>query len=227
MIGLTLGSVSFRDFELPGAIAFGGRQALKVHRLPGGGRVIDTLGRDDADIGWAGVLAGGGAADRARVLDRMRADGGVLPLQWDAFSYLVVISDLHLSYRGPWWIPYRIRCTVLADQAAGSVAPALVALPSIASDLAAASALVAIGPAAGNAVQNPGALQVGTFANAEAVAALGETNAAIGAAIVRGEAGMAASDVMSVAASAGAMANATAAKGYVGRALDNLLGAEG
>ena len=49
---LLLGPVLFRDFELPGQITWGGKQRLAVHHLPGGRRVIDAMGRDDAAIVW-------------------------------------------------------------------------------------------------------------------------------------------------------------------------------
>jgi hypothetical protein len=89
---LVLGPVLFADFEVPERIGFGGRQQLVIHQLPGGGRVIDALGRDDADISWSGFFSGEDAADRARVVDTLRAQGQPLPLIWDAFYYTVLES---------------------------------------------------------------------------------------------------------------------------------------
>ena len=71
---LLLGPVVFQDFELPGWVRFGGAQRLAVHQMPGGARVIDMLGRDDAEICWSGVFSGSDAPERARLIDLMRAD---------------------------------------------------------------------------------------------------------------------------------------------------------
>src|SRR5277367_6265103 len=118
---LQLGPVSFQDFELPGRIRFGGAQRLAVHVLPGGARVIDAMGPDDADIAWGGAFSGVDAADNARALDLMRVQGGVWTLAWDAFCYLVVIREFAAAYEHSNWVPYRISCTVVQDLAQSAV----------------------------------------------------------------------------------------------------------
>lgn len=85
---LVLGPVAFADFEIPERIAFGGTQRLAVHKLPGGLRVIDALGRDDRELTWSGIFAGPDATARSRLLDLLRARGAVLPLTWDVFFLL-------------------------------------------------------------------------------------------------------------------------------------------
>jgi hypothetical protein len=100
---LLLGPVSFRELELPGRIEFGGRQQLAIHRLPGGARVIDAMGRDDTAVTWSGIFSGSDAAERARLLDLLRAEGMVVPLAWDAFSYLVVIEHFAAAYERTNW----------------------------------------------------------------------------------------------------------------------------
>ncbi len=40
-IALFLGPIVFADFEIPESINFGGTQRLAIHRLAGGGRVIE------------------------------------------------------------------------------------------------------------------------------------------------------------------------------------------
>src|SRR5260370_40833549 len=104
---LLLGPVLFQDFELPDRIAWGGAQRLAVHRLPGGIRVIDSLGRDDADISWSGVFTGPDAGLRARLLDLPRADGGLLPLAWSSFVYTAAIPRFDAEYPAENWTPYR------------------------------------------------------------------------------------------------------------------------
>ena len=59
---LTLGSIVFDGFEVPSRVEFGGEQQLAVHKLIGGARVIDALGRDDAALRWRGVLSGAEAS---------------------------------------------------------------------------------------------------------------------------------------------------------------------
>jgi hypothetical protein len=84
---LLFGPVLFQDFELPASITWGGAHSLAIHRLPGGARIIDAMGRDDADITWSGIFSGEDASFRARALDLMRAEGSVWPLTWDSFFY--------------------------------------------------------------------------------------------------------------------------------------------
>ena len=122
---LLLGPVVFQDFEVPCGINFGGKQRLAVHRLPGGLRVIDALGRDDADIGFTGIFSGPDATVRARLLDEMRASGALLPLTWDVFFYTVVIAQFQADYTMNNWIPYKIICTVLRDEASALIESAL------------------------------------------------------------------------------------------------------
>lgn len=103
--------------EIPSGINFGGRQRLTVHGLPGGLRILDALGRDDAQIAFAGVFTGPDATLRARSLDELRVAGAPMPLTWDVFFYTVVIAEFRADYRNRWWIPYRISCTVVQDEA--------------------------------------------------------------------------------------------------------------
>jgi hypothetical protein len=116
-VALLLGPIVFHDFEIPSGINFGGRQRMAVHWLPGGTRVIDAMGRDDAQISFSGVFSGSDATWRARSLDELRVAGIALPLTWDVFFYTVLIAEFRADYRSGWWIPYRIVCTVLQDEA--------------------------------------------------------------------------------------------------------------
>lgn len=78
-IALLLGPIAFQEFEVPSGVNFGGRQRLAVHRLPTGLRIVDTLGRDDADICFAGIFTGSDATLRARSIDEMRVAGMIVP----------------------------------------------------------------------------------------------------------------------------------------------------
>ena len=142
-VTLLLGPVVFQDFEVPSGVNFGGRQRLVMHRLPGGSRVIDALGRDDAQISFSGIFSGSDATLRARSLDQLRVAGIALPLTWDVLFYTVLISEFQASYRSSWWIPYRIVCTVLRDEASELI--------QFAASLA-TTALADIGTASGYAI---------------------------------------------------------------------------
>lgn len=115
---LILGPVALYGFEVPETITIGGAQRLAIHRLPGGARVIDALGPDDADIAWSGIASGPEAVARIRTLDTLRRAGLPLPLAWDANAYTVVISNFEADTVNPHWIPYRISCAVLRDDTA-------------------------------------------------------------------------------------------------------------
>ena len=124
-VALVLGPIVFADFEVSSGIGFGGRQRLAVHQLPGGERVVDALGRDDAEIVISGIFSGHDATLRARALDELRSTAVTLPLTWDVFFYSVVIRELHADYRNAFWIPYRLTCTVLRDEASALIETAL------------------------------------------------------------------------------------------------------
>lgn len=138
---LLLGPILFQDFELPGSIAWGGSQSLAVHRLPGGTRIIDAMGRNDADITWSGTFSGPDAPARARALDLMRADGALWSLTWESYFYTVVIARFEAEHRRPNWIPYRLTCTVLRDETAALLQIPITVATSIVQDLATAATL--------------------------------------------------------------------------------------
>lgn len=138
---LLLGPILFQDFELPDSIIWGGAQQLTIHRLPGGTRIIDAMGRDDADITWSGIFSGPDATARARALDLMRCDGAPWPLTWDSFFYSVIIHRFEADYRRVNWIPYKIACCVLRDEAAALLEIPLSLAASAAQDLATAASL--------------------------------------------------------------------------------------
>ncbi|MGH7211420.1 MAG: hypothetical protein ACREF1_08165, partial [Acetobacteraceae bacterium] len=91
-IALLLGPVAFQGFEVPACINIGGAQRVAVHRLIGGARVIDSLGRDDSELRFEGVFSGRDATLRARTLDQLRAAGAPLPVTWDVFYYTAILT---------------------------------------------------------------------------------------------------------------------------------------
>jgi hypothetical protein len=225
---LLLGPILFQDFEVPTNILWGGRQRLAVHDLPGGVRVIDALGRDDTPVVWSGVFTGEDAAARARVLDTMRAAGGVWPLTWGTFFYSVVISGFVANYNRSNWIPYTIACSVLRDEASAVLVASLDLATTALADLASATSFGTSVDltAATSALGQPGATTVGTQAYGAAMASLSGSAASIGAGVTTaGNALAGATDPGVAADTAGSLAGLTSASGYVQRALANLAGA--
>jgi hypothetical protein len=224
---LLLGPVMFQGFELPASIGFGGGQRLAVHRLPGGARVIDAMGRDDAPLSWSGTFAGSDATLRARLLDLLRAQGSPLPLAWDCFAYLVVIERFTASYEHVTWVPYQISCTVVADQSAVFARAATSLLDGVTDDLQTAASGVDVSGALA-AMTAAGAATPGTAAYdaaAAAVAAAG-TQASAGMAQASTQL-LAAGDPVSAATAAGSLAQLADAQGFLGRAANNLSDALG
>jgi len=218
---LQLGPVTFQDFEMPAQVAFGGAQRLAVHVLPGGARVIDAMGRDDADVVWTGAFSGNDAADRARQIDLLRAEGGVQALAWDAFCYLVVIASFEASYQHVNWVPYRIACKVLADQTQPAFAPTAALAATLVADLTAATAINATAAIA--AVSALGATSPGTAAYAAATSSLQGLSGQISSGMTgAGASLLAASDPAAAASAAGSLATLADAQGYVSRAGVNL-----
>ena len=122
---VVLGPVVFTDMEVPASIRWGIQHRLTVHKMPGGKRVIDAMGRDDADISWSGVFMGlDHGAVRQFQLQELCASGQVVPLSWGTHVYSVVVAqfsceDVAFHSR------YSITCTVLRDESADpSLAPA-------------------------------------------------------------------------------------------------------
>ncbi len=212
---LILGPVAFEAFEVPAHIGFGGHQRIVVHTLPGGARIIDAMGPDDAPITWTGAFSGPDATLRARLLDTLRSEGSVWTLAWDAFSFSVVVAEFHAQYERSNWIPYRISCTVLVDDAAALVQAVVSAAGLALGDLAAAAGFAGVD--AGDAVAAVGVS--GSDGQAAGVLALGQLNDGIAQSMATAGATMAsANDIGSVAASAGALAQLAAARGFARRA---------
>lgn len=216
---LTLGPVAFAGFELPSSITFGGRQRLAIHRLPGGVRIIDALGPDPADIAFSGIFSGPDAADRARLLDTIRVNGLALPLAWDAFLYTVILARFEANYQSPWWIPYKISCTVVRDEAAAAVSTILDLGSTVSADLLSAGVL---GSSAMSAVAAAGAIVIGTPAYAAAQTAIASTLSGIATQIAATEPSLQTSSVSAAVTASGLLAQLSVARPYVQRAGRNL-----
>lgn len=121
---LTLDDFTFQDAEIPEQITFGGEQKLAVHRLVGGSRVVDAMGRDDGALEWSGLFLGTDAVRRARHLDGLRISGRALDLTWSEFSYKVVVKSFRAPFERFYKIPYTISCEVVQDNSTPNTAQA-------------------------------------------------------------------------------------------------------
>jgi len=137
---LTLGGVQFDGFSTPSHMPGGGKQTIVVHKLPGGARVLDTLGPDDASIQWSGFFYGDDAYTVALELDGMRAAGQVIPLTWGGQHRLVIIESFTYKVRRiPVWVEYDISLMVYQNASLGNLVAVSISIDSlILSDLAAA-----------------------------------------------------------------------------------------
>ncbi|UGY23715.1 hypothetical protein HU675_0038180 [Bradyrhizobium septentrionale] len=150
---LILGGFAFEDFSVPNEMPGGGNQAMVVHKLPGGSRVIDTLGPDDAPVAFTGQMFADNAFDQALALDAMRVAGEVIPLIWGGQTKQVVIEKFTFKVkRLPNWVTYDISCVVAQDPTQGDLTAVDSSVDSnVSSDLSSASS-AATDPFGGAAV---------------------------------------------------------------------------
>ena len=111
---MILGPLVLTDFALPEKVGHGGSQAMTVHKLPGGARVIDTTGPDDADPDFSGIFLGGLSVLQAALLDEMRRAGQPVDLFWGFNALRVVVKEATLA-DGFNRCDYRVTCVVLPD----------------------------------------------------------------------------------------------------------------
>ena len=238
-VALLLGPISFRDFEVPPSINIGGTQRLVVHRLPGGARVIDALGRDDSDITFSGVFSGPDATLRARLVDEMRVSGLPMPLTWDVFFYSVIIKKFEADYRCGWWVPYHVTCTVVSDEASSAKELVISLEDDVLSDVTTAFTFAAVAgidlSETQNAVRMPDAAVRGTVAYSSTLVTIAGAGVLVGSGISLAEATLgaavwpvqdqvpsAAGILNGIVSAAQQISSLTIAQSYLGRAAINL-----
>ncbi len=113
---LVIGSLILQGYEVPSRITIGGSQSMTIHKLPGGGRIVDAMGPDDGAIAWRGLFMGPDAARRARSLDTMRVQGVPQLLGFGDYTFNVIVVHFEYDYqdRGA-VINYRIRTEIVPD----------------------------------------------------------------------------------------------------------------
>lgn len=114
---IKLGDFEFGHLEVPEQINFGGDQKVAIHELVGGQRIIDAMGRSDADVSWSGLFLGSSALQRARYIDSLRAAGKALSFTYSQFNYTVIIKSFTANFERYYQIPYHITLQVISDLA--------------------------------------------------------------------------------------------------------------
>ncbi|MQR98990.1 hypothetical protein [Gluconobacter aidae] len=94
-----LGNLVLTGIEVPDTLQVGGRQMLVVHRLPGGGRVVDALGNDPGRLELKGRFLGPDAQMRAQAVERMRMAGQQVAFSAAGLSVQVWIAQFHYVYQ--------------------------------------------------------------------------------------------------------------------------------
>jgi hypothetical protein len=120
---VTLGTVTLQGFEVPDSAPWGGGQALTVHKLIGGARVIDAMGVDDRAMTIRGTFLSPDADDRALQVDVMRKAGLPVPFSWSNHVYLVVIKAFEPEYQRPDRVPYALTLEILQDSTQPPASP--------------------------------------------------------------------------------------------------------
>jgi hypothetical protein len=202
---------------------------------------VERLGPDDGEVAFQGTFSGANAEARVRAFDNLRLSGEMVWLTWESFRRRVVVKSFVADYHSPWWIPYKVSCVVVHQT--GVTAAQISTLSAlVSSDLGNALSAVA-GTAISltslqTALCRTNALTRGTSDQAQAVAAVGATLAAINSQITlrsaqlvtpvgaNADPGRFSQTLADTVGSAGLLAAAVNAGSYVGRIGANLNGSE-
>lgn len=143
-MALILGGFIFTDYSIPESVGLGGDQHFVVHKLIGGDRIVDAMGRDDDDITWSGRFQGPDATSKAMALDALRISGAQVPLIVDSQFYTVGIHKFKWLYERFYQVQYHITCIVVSGGlgGGGAIAPVATLDNVIAADIGLASGLV-------------------------------------------------------------------------------------
>ncbi|BAK82888.1 hypothetical protein D3W54_15170 [Komagataeibacter medellinensis] len=106
---VTIGALTLTGMEVPRLIRDGGTQQVAIHRLPGGGRIIDAVGNDPDRLELEGTFVGPTALARARALKQMRVAGAPVAFSGAGLSLMVRIVQYSYDYQQKGIvIPYRL-----------------------------------------------------------------------------------------------------------------------
>jgi hypothetical protein len=120
-MAIVLGGFTFKDYAIPESVPQGGEHNFVVHKLIGGGRVINAMGPDDSDITWHGRFQGNGAVAQALAIEQLRKSGSQVPLFIDSQFYMVGVRKFEWDYQRSYQILYKISCVVATMSAPGGM----------------------------------------------------------------------------------------------------------
>lgn len=136
---VSLGPLDLTGLEVPDFYDRGGTVQPVVHRLVGGGRVVQLLGADPGRRRLQGRFTGPLASERAQRLEAMRDSGERMALTIGAWQELVVVTTVILRYAAQGTvIEYLLEAEAVPDDTGGTAGPAAL-LALVAGQLAAAS----------------------------------------------------------------------------------------
>jgi hypothetical protein len=110
-----LGGVQLQGFEVPESAPWGGEQALTLHKLIGGARVIDAMGVDDRAITLKGTFLSPDADSRALQVDVMRKAGQPVMFGYANHVYQAVIKSFAPDFERPDRVKYQLTLEILQD----------------------------------------------------------------------------------------------------------------
>lgn len=115
---LQLGDFQFAEYEVPERITMTTAIRTVVHKMVGGARAVNMMGYDPAPLEWSGMLLGDNALSRARTLKQMALAQKMVTLTFSEYSYAVVVTEFVEDFQREYEIYYRLRCEIVADNAA-------------------------------------------------------------------------------------------------------------
>ena len=118
---ITLGGLSLNGYEVPDVLRVGGQQSLVVHKLPGGQRVLQSMGDDPAQLTLSGKFVGPTAATRARQFEAMRKTGQQLTLSAAGISVQAVVASFSYDFQLQGAVvPYQLTVEIVTQVALSS-----------------------------------------------------------------------------------------------------------
>ena len=146
---VVLGPLELTGLEVPDTYDRSGTMQPVVHRLIGGGRVVQLLGPDPGRRRLQGCFTGPNASERAQILEAVRDSGARVSLAIGVWQEFVVVTSVVIRYAAQGSVvQYLLEAEVLPGGAAGLVATAAAVLASAGAQIAlAAASAVLVGSA--------------------------------------------------------------------------------
>ena len=136
---VTLGGLSLNGYEVPDVLRVGGQQSLVVHKLPGGQRVLQSMGDDPAQLTLSGKFVGPTAATRALQFEAMRKSGQQVTLSAAGISVQAVVASFSYDYQMQGAVvPYQLTIEIVTQVALASSLSSSSLSSLVASDLGSA-----------------------------------------------------------------------------------------